>query len=91
MENINWKIRFTNPVFWSHIAIAFIVPILTHFGYTWNDMESWDTLFNVVRNAFGSPVVVVAILVSVWNCILDPTTKGLSDSKEVLNMNNDSL
>ena len=34
--------------------------------------------------AVSNPVVIVSVLVSVWNLITDPTTKGLSDSTQAM-------
>ena len=81
---INWKVRFKNPVFWANLASAVILPILAYMGLNWSDMTSWAALGNVLLEAIKNPVVVVAVIVSVWNQINDPTTKGLSDSKQAL-------
>lgn len=81
---INWKIRFKNPTFWAHIAASFFLPIFTHAGVNWADMTTWPTLFHYVMSAFANPVVVVAIVVSLYNCINDPTTKGIADSPYAL-------
>lgn len=81
---INWKVRIKNPVFWAELAMAILLPILTHMGMNWNDMTSWPALWNVLLGAVQNPVIVVAVLVSVWNAITDPTTAGLSDSTQAL-------
>ena len=47
-------------------------------------MTTWATLGEVIAAALGNPVVVVAMVVSVFNLITDPTTSGLSDSKSAL-------
>ena len=81
---INWKVRIKNPVFWAELAMAILLPILTHMGMNWNDMTSWPALWNVLLGAIQNPVIVVAVLVSVWNAITDPTTAGLSDSTQAM-------
>lgn len=81
---INWQVRFKNPVFWVQIAIAIVVPILAYFGLQWSDMTSWQALGNLFIEAIKNPVVVVAVLVSVFNAINDPTTSGLTDSSQAL-------
>ena len=81
---INWKVRIKNPVFWAELAMAIFLPILAHMGMNWNDMTSWSALWNVLLGAVQNPVIVVAVLVSVWNAINDPTTAGLSDSTQAL-------
>ena len=84
---INWKVRFKNPVFWANLAAAILLPILAALGLYWNDMTSWAGLGNVLVQAVQNPVIVVSVIVSVWNLIQDPTTSGLSDSKNALTYN----
>lgn len=81
---INWNVRIKNPVFWGNIAVSIVLPILTYLGLNWSDMTSWAILGNTLLEAVRNPVVLVAVLVSVWNALNDPTTKGLSDSKQAL-------
>ena len=81
---INWKVRAKNPVFWANLAAAVILPILAYMGLNWNDMTSWQALGNVFFQAVQNPVIVVSVVVSIWNLINDPTTKGLSDSEKAL-------
>ena len=81
---INWKVRFRNPVFVAQLVCAVVMPLITGMGYEWSQMTTWATLGEVIAAALGNPVVVVAMLVSVFNCITDPTTSGLSDSKSAL-------
>lgn len=81
---INWKVRFKNPVFWFNLAAAIVLPILAYLGLSWEDMTSWAALGNALLSAVKSPVILVSVLVSVWNLINDPTTAGLSDSKNAL-------
>lgn len=81
---INWKVRIKNPVFLVELAVAIFLPILTHMGLNWEDITSWMALGNVLLSAVQNPVIVVAVIVSVWNAIIDPTTKGMSDSERAL-------
>ena len=81
---INWKVRFKNPVFLAQLACAVVMPLVTGMGYEWSQMTTWATLGDVIAAALGNPVVVVAMIVSVFNLITDPTTSGLSDSKSAL-------
>lgn len=80
--HINWKVRFKNPVFWANVALAIIAPILMHLGMSWEDMTSWAALFGILVSAIKNPVIVVAVVISVWNAVNDPTTAGLSDSAQ---------
>ncbi len=81
---INWLVRFKNPVFWAQIGIAIMLPIFTHLGINWKDVTTWAALGELLLSAIGNPVIVVAIIVSVWNAVTDPTTSGLGDSSRAL-------
>lgn len=82
--NINWKVRIKNPVFWAQIAVAIFLPILTHLGLSWEQITTWGALWGLVVQAISNPVIVIAVIVSVYNAIIDPTTAGLSDSTQAL-------
>lgn len=81
---INWTVRFKNPVFWAELVAAFLLPILTHLGMNWEDITTWAALGEVIVTAFQNPVIMVAVAVSVWNALNDPTTKGIGDSENAL-------
>ena len=81
---INWKVRLKNPVFWVGLVVAIVLPILTYLGMSWEDMTTWAALGNALLQAVKNPVILVSVLVSVWNLINVPTTKGLSDSAQAL-------
>lgn len=77
---INWRVRFKNPVFWRNIIISIIAPILTYIGVGWEEITTWYALWELIVQAVANPVIVVAVICSVWNAINDPTTAGDSDS-----------
>ena len=81
---INWKVRFKNPLFWANLLAAIVLPILAYMGLSWEDMTSWSALGKILLEAINNPVIVVSVIVSVWNLINDPTTKGVSDSTQAL-------
>lgn len=81
---INWTVRFKNPVFWAELIAAVFLPILTHMGMNWDDMTTWTALGGMLVDAIQNPVIVVAVVVSVWNALNDPTTKGIGDSEQAL-------
>lgn len=81
---INWKVRLKNPTFWANLAAAVVLPVLTYLGLSWEEMTSWQALGNVLLQAIQNPVIIVSVIVSVWNLLNDPTTKGLSDSERAL-------
>lgn len=81
---INWQVRFKNPVFWAELAAAVLLPIIAYMGLSWEDMTTWAALGGVFVEAIKNPVILVSVIVSVWNAINDPTTSGISDSKQAM-------
>ena len=81
---INWKVRFANPEFYKQIALAVFVPLLAYYGMNWADMTTWATIGELFVQAIQNPVVVLSVVVSVYNAIIDPTTKGIGDSEQAL-------
>lgn len=84
---INWKVRFKNPVFWWQVFLALVLPILTYFGLTVQDITSWKIIGEVFLQAISNPYVLCMAALSVWNAINDPTTKGTSDSDRAMTYN----
>ncbi|GKH47451.1 phage holin [Anaerotruncus massiliensis (ex Togo et al. 2019)] len=81
---INWTVRIKNPLWWAQMACAVVLPILAYFGLAWEDMTTWASIGDVLLRAVQNPVVVVAVIVSVFNCITDPTTSGVGDSNRAM-------
>lgn len=81
---INWRIRFKNPLFIMQLVCAIVMPLIVGVGATWEEMTTFPTLFETIAAGLSNPVVVVAMLTSVWACITDPTTSGTSDSVSAL-------
>lgn len=81
---INWKVRFRNPYFWVQIGIAILMPILAYLGLSVEDLTTWGKVGQVLLEAILNPYVLGLVVVSVFNAIQDPTTKGLSDSANAL-------
>lgn len=82
--NINWTVRFKNPVWWAQIIMSIVLPILTYFGLNWEDMTTWSAILDLLVRSIQNPVVVVSVIVSLYNTLIDPTTKGLSDSERAM-------
>lgn len=87
---INWLVRVKNPVFWAQVAVALFVPMLTQMGMAWEQITTWGALWQVIVQGISNPVTVVAMLLSVWNVINDPTTAGLGDSTRALSYDSPS-
>ena len=81
---INWKVRLKTPVFWVQVLVAVFAPVLAYFGLNWQDMTTWQAIGQLMLRAVKNPVVLVAVVVSLWNALNDPTTAGLADSKRAL-------
>lgn len=81
---INWKVRFKNPVFIANLFMAVLLPIVTYFGLTVQDLTSWSKLGEVLLGALSNPYVLGTIIVSVWNAVNDPTTAGVKDSEQAM-------
>lgn len=82
---INWKLRFKNPLFIAQLGMSILVPILAYAGLTVQDLTTWKALNDLLLGAFSNPYVLGLVAISVYNAILDPTTRGLNDSLNVLN------
>ena len=82
---INWKVRFKNPLFVVQLGMSILVPILAYAGLTVQDLTTWKALGDLLLGAFSNPYVLGLVAISVYNAVLDPTTRGLNDSLNVLN------
>lgn len=81
---INWKVRIKNPLFWVEVGLAVITPILGYMGITAQDLTSWSILGDALFEAVKNPYVLSLVAVAVWNAVVDPTTKGISDSNQAM-------
>ncbi len=76
---INWKVRLKNKAFWVAIIPAVILLVQavgSVFGFTIDLSDIGAKLLSVVEAVF----VVLAIV----GVVTDPTTAGISDSKQAL-------
>lgn len=81
---MNLKVRFKNPIFIVQLILAVMTPILAYAGITASDLTTWNTLGDILFGAIKNPYVLGLVVVSVWNALNDPTTKGLTDSELVM-------
>lgn len=86
MKKLNWKIRFNreNILFISQVIISVVIPILTYFGLQASDLTTWGKVWDTFIQAISNPYVVIMAIVSLFNAVTDPTTKGIGDSETVL-------
>ena len=76
---INWRVRIRNKAFWVAIIPAVLVLIqvvAAVFGYTLDLGELGNKLITVVNAIF--------VVLSILGVVNDPTTSGLSDSKQAM-------
>ena len=76
---INWRVRIRNKAFWVAIIPAVLVLIqvvAAVFGYTLDLGELGNKLIAVVNAVF--------VVLSIRGVVNDPTTSGLSDSKQAM-------
>ena len=77
--NINWLVRLKNKTFWLSLipAVLLLIQVIAAvFGYTLDLGDLGNKLLSVVNAVFA----VLAIL----GVVTDPTTKGVSDSKQAM-------
>ena len=80
---MNLKVRMKNWSFWVSVLISIGAPILAYFGLT-ADITTWAALGRVLLEAVSNPYVVGLVLVSLYNALIDPTTKGIKDSAQAM-------
>ena len=66
------------------ILLSILTPILAYAGLTAQDLTTWAKLGEVLIMALSNPYVLGLVIVSVWNALNDPTTKGITDSKRAM-------
>lgn len=81
---INWKVRLKNPYFYVALILAIVVPVGVYFGINAEDLTSWPMVGAIAKQAILNPYVVVTVIVSVATFLIDPTTKGISDSNRAM-------
>ena len=76
---INWRVRIRNKAFWVAIipsVLVLIQVVAAVFGYTLDLGELGNKLIAVVNAVF--------VVLSILGVVNDPTTSGLSDSKQAM-------
>lgn len=79
---INWTVRIKNKNFWLAVIPAVLLlvqAVAAVFGYTLDLGDIGNKLIAVVNAAFGVLVVL--------GVVVDPTTAGISDSKQARGYN----
>ncbi|WP_270607496.1 phage holin [Enterococcus thailandicus] len=79
MKNINWKVRRRNKSFWLAVvpaALLLVQVIAVPFGYNFEIDVINKQLLDIVNAAFA--------FLSILGVVTDPTTQGVTDSKQAL-------
>jgi len=76
---IKWEKRVSNPIFWLNVVLSISTPLLGYYGMNIESFTTWHSIFDVVIEGIKNPYVVGLIGVSLWNTVIDPTTKGVRD------------
>lgn len=76
-----WKSRIGKVSFWASIIVAIFTPILAAAGMDYTGLSSWPQLWNLICSALSSPATSIAIAMSLWTAINNPTSSGLGDVK----------
>lgn len=82
MKNINWAVRIKNKAFWLAVIPALLLlaqTVAAVFGYSLDLGDMGNKLVAVVNAVFG-----VLVILGVVN---DPTTAGMSDSRQARGYN----
>ena len=70
---INWKVRFRNPIFW-----VTVTPLTFAFVYT--ALGLFGIVPTISEQSLVNAVLMLVEVLSAWGVLVDPTTKGTSDS-----------
>ncbi len=77
--NINWKVRIKNETFWLTIipaTLLLVQVVAAVFGFTLDLGNLGDKLLDVVNAVF--------VILTILGVVNDPTTKGVSDSRQAM-------
>ena len=75
--NINWKLRFQNKVTLSAILLGVVALVYQILGILGIAPE-------ITQNEIGQVITMVIDLLVMLGVVVDPTTKGVSDSSRAL-------
>lgn len=76
---INWKVRISNKAFWITIipAVLLLIQVIAAaLGFKLDLSDLGDKLLDVVNAVF--------MVLTILGVVTDPTTAGVSDSKQAL-------
>lgn len=71
--NINWKVRIKNPVFWTTVIPAVVSAVYAVLG-------ALGVVAPIAESEVINLAAVIIGVLTTLGVLVDPTTKGLSDS-----------
>lgn len=80
LNKINWNVRVKNPWFWVGLIALFFCTI----DVDTSTLTSWQALFDSLEDFIRNPYKIGCVILAIMGYIQDPTTAGLSDSKQAL-------
>jgi phi LC3 family holin len=80
---INFKVRAKNPYFW----VGLVGVILAAMGVDASMFTSWSTVWDAIVELVTNPFMLGSVVLAVLGVLVDPTTKGVSDSSQAMNYN----
>lgn len=77
---INWKVRLKNPAFWVTVIPALITVVYAV-------LALFDVIPNVAEETIVNGFMALMSVLATLGIVVDPTTKGISDSDRAMNYN----
>ena len=73
IKNINWKVRFRNPVFWATVIPAVVTCVYSVLG-------AFGIVPALTENMVLNIMTAVITALTTLGVLVDPTTAGMGDS-----------
>lgn len=73
------KDRIKNPYFW----IGLVGVILTALQVEASTLTSWDKVLQLIIDTIQNPYLLTTTVMAVIGVVVDPTTRGAKDRKEL--------
>lgn len=77
---MNIPVRFKNPWFWLGLVGLFFTAI----GVSPETLTSWAALRQALVDFIGNPFLIGTAAIALLGQFIDPTTAGVSDSKQAM-------
>ena len=77
---MNWKVRLRQPYFW----VGLVGIILTAMGVNAESLTSWQAVYDAFIGLVSNPFMLGSVFMAVLGVFVDPTTSGVTDSKQAL-------